>query len=32
MKRIIVQRKSYREKEINTKYYLDYDEEIDKID
>lgn len=32
MKRIIVQRKSYREKDINKKYYLDFDEEIDKVD
>lgn len=31
MKRIIVQRKSYREKDINKNDYLDYDEEMAKI-
>lgn len=31
MKRIIVQRKSYKEKDINRKHYLDYNEEMDKI-
>jgi len=31
MKRIIVQRRSYREKNVDTRYYLDYDEEMAKI-
>ena len=31
MKRVIVQRKSYREKDINKRLYIDYDEEMDKI-
>lgn len=31
MKRIIVQRRSYREKDIDKRYYLDYEEEMAKI-
>lgn len=31
LKRIIVQRRSYKEKDINKKVYLDYNEEMSKI-
>lgn len=31
LKRIIVQRKSYREKDINKNLYLDYNEEMEKV-